>query len=57
MSRRSSAPRSARRTNFDSRNRERSIVEMAREMGSSWNVHPGPLQDHLRVFFAQLPTG
>lgn len=36
---------------------ERSIVEMARQMGSSWNVHPGPLQDHLRVFFAQLPTG
>jgi hypothetical protein len=36
---------------------ERSIVELARHMGSSWNVHPGPLQDQLRVFFAQLPTG
>jgi SAM-dependent methyltransferase/uncharacterized protein YbaR (Trm112 family) len=36
---------------------ERSIVEMAREMGSAWNVPPGPLQDQLRVFFAQLPSG
>ena len=36
---------------------ERSIVEMARQMGRSWNVDPGPLQDQLRVFFAQLPTG
>ena len=36
---------------------DRSIVEMARQMGSSWNVDPGPLQNQLRVFFAQLPTG
>jgi hypothetical protein len=36
---------------------ERSIVEMAQQMGAEWNVHPGPLQDQLRVFFAQLPSG
>ena len=33
----------------------RSIVEVARELGAAWNVEPARLQDDLRAFLAQLP--
>ena len=35
---------------------ERSIVDLARQMGVAWNVDPASLQDQLHAFFAQLPT-
>ena len=35
---------------------ERSIVDLAHQMGQSWNVDPATLQDQLRAFFAQLPN-
>lgn len=35
---------------------ERSIVDLARQMGTAWNVDPASLQDQLHAFFAQLPS-
>lgn len=37
-------------------NGERSIVDLARHMGQSWNVDPATVQDQLHAFFAQLPA-
>jgi hypothetical protein len=34
---------------------QRSVVDVARELGAAWNVDPGRLQDDLRAFLAQLP--
>jgi hypothetical protein len=34
---------------------QRSIVEVARELGQAWGVEPGRLQDELRAFLARLP--
>ena len=33
----------------------RSIVDVARELGKAWGVDPGRLQDELRGFLARLP--
>jgi SAM-dependent methyltransferase len=35
---------------------QRSIVDVARELGAAWNVAPARLQDELRAFLAQLPA-
>lgn len=35
---------------------ERSIVDLARQMGTAWNVDPASVQDQLHAFFAQLPS-
>jgi N2227-like protein len=35
---------------------ERSIVDLARQMGAAWNVDPASVQDQLHAFFAQLPS-
>jgi hypothetical protein len=35
---------------------ERSIVDVARELGAAWKVEPGRLQDELRAFLARLPS-
>jgi uncharacterized protein YbaR (Trm112 family) len=35
---------------------QRSIVDLARQMGVAWNVDPATVQDQLHAFFAQLPT-
>jgi uncharacterized protein YbaR (Trm112 family) len=37
-------------------NGERSIIDLARHMGQSWNVDPATVQDQLHAFFAQLPN-
>ena len=34
---------------------QRSIVDVARELGAAWNVDPARLQDELRAFLARLP--
>ena len=34
---------------------QRSIVDVARELGNAWRVEPGRLQDELRAFLARLP--
>jgi SAM-dependent methyltransferase len=34
---------------------DRSVVDVARELGAAWNVDPARLQDDLRAFLAQLP--
>ena len=33
----------------------RSIVDVARELGNAWGVDPARLQDELRAFLARLP--
>ena len=35
---------------------DRSIVDVARELGKAWGVDPGRLQDELRAFLARLPA-
>ena len=35
---------------------DRSIVDVARELGTAWGVEPGRLQDELRAFLARLPV-
>ena len=35
---------------------DRSIVDVARELGKAWGVEPGRLQDELRAFLARLPV-
>jgi uncharacterized protein YbaR (Trm112 family) len=35
---------------------ERSVVDVARELGAVWKVEPGRLQDELRAFLARLPS-
>ena len=35
---------------------ERSVVDVARELGAAWHVEPGRLQDELRAFLARLPS-
>ena len=35
---------------------ERSVVDVARELGAAWHVDPGRLQDELRAFLARLPS-
>jgi SAM-dependent methyltransferase/uncharacterized protein YbaR (Trm112 family) len=34
---------------------QRSIVDVARELGAAWNIEPARLQDELRAFLARLP--
>ena len=34
---------------------QRSIVDVARELGAAWGVDPARLQDELRAFLARLP--
>lgn len=34
---------------------QRSIADVARELGGAWRVEPGRLQDELRAFLARLP--
>jgi SAM-dependent methyltransferase len=34
---------------------QRSIVDVARELGAAWNIDPARLHDELRAFFARLP--
>ena len=34
---------------------QRSIVDVARELGAAWGVEPARLQDELRAFLARLP--
>jgi len=34
---------------------ERSIVDVARDLGAAWGVEPARLQDELRAFLARLP--
>ena len=34
---------------------QRSIVDVARDLGAAWGVEPGRLQDELRAFLARLP--
>jgi hypothetical protein len=33
----------------------RSIVDVARELGKAWGADPARLQDELRAFLARLP--
>ncbi len=35
---------------------QRSIVDVARELGAAWGVEPARLQDELRAFLARLPA-
>jgi SAM-dependent methyltransferase len=35
---------------------DRSVVDVARELGKSWGVDPARLQDELRAFLARLPV-
>ena len=34
---------------------QRSVVDVARELGEAWGVDPARLQDELRAFLARLP--
>jgi hypothetical protein len=34
----------------------RSIVDVARALGTAWGVEPARLHDELRVFLARLPS-
>jgi hypothetical protein len=34
---------------------QRSIVDVARELGKAWGIDPARLQDELRAFLARLP--
>ena len=34
---------------------QRSIVDVARDLGAAWGVEPARLQDELRAFLARLP--
>jgi uncharacterized protein YbaR (Trm112 family) len=34
----------------------RSVVDLARELGKAWSVDPGRLQDELRAFLARVPA-
>jgi len=33
----------------------RSVVDVARELGRAWGIDPGQLYDELRAFLARLP--
>ena len=35
---------------------DRSVVDVARELGAAWKADPGRLQDELRAFLARLPS-
>ena len=35
---------------------QRSIVDVARELGDAWGVEPARLQDELRAFLAACPA-
>jgi hypothetical protein len=35
---------------------DRSIVDVARELGKAWGVDPARLQDELRAFLSHLPA-